>query len=94
MEQKKLYLVAYDIASPKRLRRALHEVRNFATGGQKSVFECFLSHVDFHELKLICHELIDPDEDRIAILQVENRAAIKTLGIGEIPEDQDYFYIG
>lgn len=38
------YLAAYDVSDPKRLQQALHVLRDYATGGQKSVFECFLEY--------------------------------------------------
>jgi len=94
MTERTLYIVAYDICSPKRLRRALHVVRHYATGGQKSVFECFLSQKELHELLMQCDEMIDPEEDRVALFPVHHRARVKTLGIGEKPEDPDYFYVG
>src|SRR5260221_537392 len=40
--QRILYLVAYDISHPRRLARALKTMRAYATGGQKSVHECWL----------------------------------------------------
>ena len=38
-----LYLIAYDISHPKRLNRVRHFLKNYSTGGQKSVYECFLT---------------------------------------------------
>ena len=43
MNQRQLYLAAYDISSPSRLRLGLKVLRRYASGGQKSVFECFLN---------------------------------------------------
>ncbi len=43
MPQRALHLIAYDVAHPKRLRRALHIVRHHASGGQKSAHECWLT---------------------------------------------------
>ena len=40
---RKLYLVAYDVREPSRLRRALHILKDYAYAGQKSVFECWPS---------------------------------------------------
>jgi CRISPR-associated protein Cas2 len=52
--QRILYLVAYDICHPRRLARALKIVRAYATGGQKSVHECWLLP---HELAVLKHDL-------------------------------------
>ncbi len=38
-----LYLVAYDVRRPSRLRKALRVLKDYASGGQKSAFECYLS---------------------------------------------------
>jgi len=40
MKNRQLYLAAYDVSCPRRLRKALYVLRGFASGGQKSVFEC------------------------------------------------------
>ena len=39
MTRRALYIVAYDVAKPSRLRKVHRTVKRFATGGQKSVFE-------------------------------------------------------
>ena len=89
-----LYLISYDIASPKRLRKALFEIRHYATGGQKSVFECFLTARELQRLRRNCEQLIDPQEDRIAIVPITDASTVKTLGKGVRPEDPDYYYVG
>ena len=43
MSSRILYIAAYDVSEDRRLRQALMVLRNYATGGQKSVFKCFLS---------------------------------------------------
>ena len=43
MSKRALYIATYDVADPTRLRKVHHVVKRFATGGQKSVFECFLN---------------------------------------------------
>lgn len=43
MKNRRLYLISYDISDAKRLRAALKLVRAYATGGQLSVHECWLS---------------------------------------------------
>ncbi len=40
---RQLYLAAYDIADPKRMAHARDRIRAYATGGQKSVFECLVT---------------------------------------------------
>lgn len=45
MPQRQLFLAAYDVREPKRLQKALHVLRDYTCGGQKSVFECYLTVV-------------------------------------------------
>jgi len=43
MPDRILYLAAYDVTDLDRLQAALHVLRGYVCGGQKSVFECFLT---------------------------------------------------
>ena len=91
---RQLYLVAYDIADPGRLARALRCVREFALGGQKSVFECWL---DTEEHKTLLHTLsqtIDPRTDRFFIVRLNRENRVRILGIGRKPQDPSWFYVG
>lgn len=45
-----LFLIAYDVRHPRRLRRVHQVLKDFASGGQKSAFECYLSLVERKEL--------------------------------------------
>ncbi len=94
MTQRKLFLAAYDIASPKRLRRALHVLRDYATGGQKSVFECYLTGSEREGLLERVEEIIEPNEDRFFLLRLDPRSKVKTLGLGEPPKDGRFFFLG
>ena len=89
-----LYLAAYDIADPKRLHRVRQVTKLFATGGQKSVFECFLTASERRELLAEACPLIDEDEDRLALLRVEERTRPVLLGIATPAVDPGFRYIG
>ena len=91
---RQLHLVAYDIAAASRLRKALRAVRDYALGGQKSVFECFLSAAEREDLKRRLDALIDQDEDRFFILRLDPRGRTRTLGRGRPPIDPSWFYMG
>ena len=93
MTQRKLYLAAYDIACPRRLRRALDVLRDYATGGQKSVFECHLADGERRELLQRVKDLLDIDEDRFLLLRLDRRSKIRTLGIATPPRDGRFFYL-
>lgn len=91
---RQLYLVAYDITDPGRLSRALRSVREYALGGQKSVFECWLTPADKQALCSAIDAIIDPNQDRWMLLRLDPRGIPLTLGIAIPPQDPDWFYFG
>lgn len=80
METRSLYLAAYDVCDPRRLRAALELVKGYSTGGQKSVHECFLTEGEkahlLHDMALVLEE----DEDSFLLLRLDPRARVLTLG--------------
>lgn len=64
MPDRDLYLAAYDVSDSRRLARALHAVRMYATGGQKSVHEIFLTAAEKAELLRDLAEILHHVEDR------------------------------
>jgi len=89
-----LFLVGYDIAHPRRLRRALKLVKGHAVGGQKSLYECWLSAGELQQAMRQMRELIDARADRVVFLRLDPRAMAHTLGVAQAPEDGDFFYHG
>jgi len=94
MNERDLYIAAYDIGSPKRLRAALKAVKGHATGGQKSAYECFLTRLERIDLLRQLRAVIEPDEDRVLLIRLDPRSRVQTLGIGEPPVDPPFFYCG
>lgn len=94
MAKRALYIAAYDVSEPARLRKVHHVVKRFATGGQKSVFECFLTPSEREDLLAGAREILDEDEDRIALLRIEPRTQPMLLGVAVPAADPDFFYIG
>lgn len=60
-----LYLVAYDIADPTRLRRVAACCLDHGVRVQKSLFECRLSRAQFEVFQQKLLTLIDPGEDSL-----------------------------
>ncbi len=89
-----LYLAAYDIAEPKRLHRMLVAVKGYASGGQKSVFECWLSEEERRHLLAISNQKIDLNEDRFFLLRLDPRQRPMLLGLALPPADPCFFYQG
>lgn len=94
MPQRDLYLAAYDVSDERRLAGALRIARRYATGGQKSVHEVFLTPAERFALLRDMASLLDADEDRFFLLRLDPRAKCHTLGVAIAPADPDYFYVG
>ena len=94
MTRRALYVVAYDVAKPSRLRKVHRTVKRFATGGQKSVFECLLTPAEREELLAEAGAIIDEDEDRLMLFRVEKRAQPVLLGIATPAADPDFIHVG
>ncbi len=88
------YLAAYDVAHHRRLAAALHLVRGYATGGQKSVHELFLTPAERTELLHTMALILNEDEDRFLLLRLDPRSRTHVLGRASQPADPDYFYVG
>jgi CRISPR-associated protein Cas2 len=93
MKKRQLFIAAYDIRDNKRLRSALKILRGYASGGQKSVFECFLTKVEKKQLLNEVSTVID-DEDRFFLLRLDARCRVITLGKAVPPQDGSFYYVG
>jgi len=89
-----LYLVAYDIRDDHRLNRVRHFLKGYSTGGQKSVYECFLEETELGPIVETLKNLVETEEDRVHVFVVDGRSRTHTLGIATQPHDPEYFYIG
>lgn len=94
MPNRLLYLAAYDIRADDRLREALHVVKGYASGGQKSVFECFLTIKERQALLGEIRGVLDLEADRFMLLPLANAEGIRALGVAVAPSDPDYYYVG
>ena len=92
--ERTLYLIAYDITNNRRLNRVRQFLKGYSTGGQKSVYECFLTDGELRYVKKKIERLIDEDEDRVHIFTMDGRSRTHALGIAVQPKDPEYFYIG
>ena len=94
MTQRDFFLAAYDVAAPRRLRAALALVRGYATGGQQSVHEIFLTVAERRELLHAMAQILDEAADRFFLLRLDPRSRTYALGVAARPADPDYFYLG
>ncbi len=91
---RQLYLVAYDVRNPKRLRQTHQVLKEFACGGQKSAFECYLTPVERDELVSRVEQCMDTGEDALLVIRLTDRDNVSTLGIAVKPADELYTYLG
>ena len=64
------YLVTYDIADPKRLRRVYQTMRSYGEHLQLSVFRCELAAAEHVELVSELEQLINHDEDQVLLVNL------------------------
>ena len=89
-----LFLIGYDISSARRRRRALKVVKGHAIGGQKSMYECWLTSGELQQAMHAWRHLIDPVTDRVVFVRLDPRAAMHMLGTAVAPVDGEFFYQG
>ncbi len=92
--ERTLYIIAYDIVDDKRLNRVRYFLKGYSTGGQKSVYECFLTDGELKFVISNLKRLVLDIEDRVHIFQLDGRSKTHVLGIALQPKDPSYFYIG
>ena len=93
MMQRSLYLAAYDIEEPRRLSAALAVVKRYATGGQKSAYECFLTPEERHRLIAEVQQVLDLELDRFLLASISPVTEIRVLGRAQLPADPDIYLV-
>ncbi|MFQ5456198.1 MAG: CRISPR-associated endonuclease Cas2 [Nitrospirota bacterium] len=91
---RRLYLIAYDITDGKRLNRARQFLKAYSTGGQKSVYECFLTEAELKFVERRLRWIIKEDKDRVHLFTMDARSRTHALGIAVQPKDPGFFYLG
>lgn len=89
-----LFLIGYDISCDRRRRRALKVVKGQAVGGQKSLYECWLTAGELQQVMGALRRLIDSRTDRVIFVRLDPRATVRTLGVAVPPHDGEFFYAG
>ncbi len=94
MPTRTLHLACYDVAEPRRLSAALKLARRYATGGQKSAHELFLTPAERDTLVADMRALLQTATDRFLLLRLDPRSRQYSLGKAVPAADPDYFYVG
>jgi len=90
---RQLYLPAYDISADRRRTGALKLLRAYATGGQKSVHEVWLTAGERRAVLSDFVHILD-DGDRFMLLRLDPRSRTLLAGRAQAPADPGHFYIG
>jgi CRISPR-associated protein Cas2 len=67
-----LYLASYDVINPSRLAKALRLLKDYATGGQYSFFECPLTENEHNQLINRMAQLLKED-DSFFLIELDSR---------------------
>ncbi|MDV3353113.1 CRISPR-associated endonuclease Cas2 [Leptolyngbyaceae cyanobacterium CCMR0082] len=80
------YLIIYDLPDSKaanKRRNRLHKLLSgYGTWTQYSVFECFLTVMQFAKLQTQVETLIKPDEDSVRVYVLDSGAVKRTITYG------------
>lgn len=90
------YLVCYDIADDKRLRKVFKTCKNFGDHLQYSIFECDLSESEKINLETALKEIIDQKKDQVIFVRLgpaEGRGerVITAMGVPYVNLDMPCF---
>ncbi len=83
------YLVCYDIANPKRLRKVAKACEDYGYRKQFSVFLVRISPTDFVRLRTRLYDLIDLKEDQVLFLPLTDSCLQRMEAIGKPTESYD-----
>jgi CRISPR-associated protein Cas2 len=92
------YLIIYDLPDNKAANKRRTRLHKMLTGygkwTQYSVFECFLTTVQFTQLQIKIEKLIKPDEDSIRVYVLDAANVKRTITYGsEVPRQQQTIII-
>lgn len=87
------YLIIYDLPDTKaanKRRTRLHKMLSgYGKWTQYSVFECFLTAVQFAKLQTQVEKLVKPDEDSVRIYVLDAGSVRRTITYGSEKPRQD-----
>lgn len=77
---KRRYLIAYDIASPRRLGRVFRYLKSVSVPIQYSVFVGVFSHAELHQVLDRLRELIHPTKDDVRLYSLPEDTTEERMG--------------
>lgn len=91
---RRLFVAAYDVHERKRRARVRRVVNEYASGGQKSAYECWLTAQECRKLHANVAGMLDLSKDSFALLPVQGEETFVGLGIASGPVDPEVTYVG
>ena len=88
MSTERLYIVAYDISSPKRWRKIYRLMNGYGEWLQLSLFQCRLSARRKAELQFALDEIINHKQDHVILLDLgdADKVVPKVTSLGKVFE--------
>jgi CRISPR-associated protein Cas2 len=85
VQQEHLYIVAYDIADPKRWRRVFRLMEGFGEWLQLSIFQCRLSRQKHAELIALLDGIIHHNDDHVILMDIglADQVAPRVVSLGK-----------
>lgn len=74
------YLIAYDVCDPRRLAKVCRYLTGYKVGGQKSVFEVWVTRAELDRIHNDLQAIVDAEEDRLHIFALDPRTAPRCFG--------------
>jgi CRISPR-associated protein Cas2 len=86
LNERRIFLIAYDIAHPRRLARVHRYVKSVATPAQKSLYVAHTTANEVRAIRDVLAGLIDRHEDDVRIYPLPQRTRILHYGKRPLPE--------
>lgn len=76
-------LVIYDIRDERRLQKVAKFMEGYGKRVQKSIFECYMDHLSFKQMKKDLENIIEIPEDSVKYFRLCSSCWEKALAIGQ-----------
>jgi len=80
-----LYIVAYDIADPARLRRVAKTCEDYGLRIEKSVFHCDVPEAEFQNMWCALIDVVNEEEDAVIAYRICQSCVRQAESIGVVP---------
>jgi CRISPR-associated protein Cas2 len=86
LNEPRVWLIAYDIAHPRRLGRVHRYIKTLAMPAQYSLYVCTHTARGIQDIAATLSGMIHPQEDDVRIYQLPQRADITRIGRRTLPD--------